>query len=338
MDEEIVLNLQECPPKYDSMQVDELIDLLTKLQKKSSPRKSQKGSGIFSNDTEESIKADLLKMKKKARQSNSNKIKFIKRYNDLVNLQTGDKKNTRERFGDFLFEKNDTYAFMVDDYINNIFDKILRTLQAEEQKGGGEDYFEKQKEQLILKINSTKSESEKSKLIESLNRLSKQKYNSILEEENVSQLNFLRNLQKAIIKKINSIPQSPERSDFFEKNNQLSKDISNYLKLLQQQSESTSAFDKNVLQNQIELIMLKYKHGYRIANYLNSDINYIMNFLTSPNLSPVEEEFKKQLINPVSVKSESIKSPSKKFISTSPLRKEITNFKNKDFDDNSQED
>lgn len=257
MDEQIVLDLQECPPKYDSMQVDELIDLLVKLQKKTSPRK---------------------------------------------------KRSPRKKI----------------------------------QTGSGEN-FEKQRDELISKINSTKSESEKSKLIESFNRLSKQKYNSILEQENESQLKFLRDLQKAIIKKINSISQSPERSDLFEKSNQISKDISNYTKLLDEQHKTKNTFDKNVLQNQIDLIMLKYKHGYRIANYFNSDINYIMDFLTSPNLSPVEEEFKKQLLSPVeSVKSsietvkspiKSVKSPTKKFIVTSPLRKEIKTIEEKDLDD-----
>jgi hypothetical protein len=269
MDEEIVLNLQECPPKYDSMQIDELIDLLTKLQKKTSPKRKSK---------------------------------------------------------------------------------------VKNQKGSGEN-FEKQKEQLILKINTTKNESEKAKLIELLNQLSKEKYNTILEQENASQLKFLRDLQQAINKKINSIPQSPERSDLFEKSNQLSRDISNYLKLLEQQRKTTSSFDKNFIQNQIDLIMIKYKHGYRIANYLNSDINYVMNFLTAPNLSPVEEKIREQMLSPISVKSESlksksiktdfikspspsksiktdfIKSPTKKFIPTSPLRKEIKNFEDEDLED-----
>ena len=167
-----------------------------------------------------------------------------------------------------------------------------------------------------------------------LNKLSKEKYEAMLIKENNDQLDFLRDLQSAIIKKINTIPDSKEKQELFDKSNQLSKDIVSFIELINEQKQSKNTFEKNLLQNKIELILLKYKHGYRIAQFLNSDITYVMNFLTSPELSPAEQTFKSQLLPrkksksqeggvPAESPQEFLEKMKKRVNRPSPLKKEI---------------
>jgi hypothetical protein len=304
MDEDTILNLQECPPKYDSMQIDELINLLSSLQKKCSPCKRKSKSPSPKKSPKKSVQK---------RKSPSPKKKSVQKRK----TPSPKKKSVQKRKSPSPKKKS----------------VQKRKSPKKTQRGGG--YYEEKKNYYLSKINSAKTDSVRERYIEMLNKLSKEKYEAMLIKENNDQLDFLRDLQSAIIKKINTIPDSKEKQELFDKSNQLSKDILSFIELINEQKQSKNTFEKNLLQNKIELILLKYKHGYRIAQFLNSDINYVMNFLTSPELSPAEQTFKGQLLPhkksnlsqeggvPAESPHEFFEKMKKRVIRPSPLKKEI---------------
>lgn len=168
-------------------------------------------------------------------------------------------------------------------------------------KGEIEDLYTL-KDIMLKQVNTPNiTEKEREKWIELLNEQSRNINNYYLKENNLKNITYLKQLKDELLNEINSSIKAGESSQtqrLLDESNKLSKNIHLYIYLSKQQLETRDSNQKSIIQNKLNSILSIYQHGihgFRIANFLKTPLGNVVEFLTSPELSPQEQGFKKKL-------------------------------------------